>query len=141
MVNQELANQFYRLGHIERVLVDRELAPLNLRMNHARVLHFIDQHPGCLQKEVANYLDYQAASLTNLINFLEKRKMLVRKVDPENGRQRQLYLLEAGKQAVTKSDAVFAKVNHLVDDLDPRLSAVLEEKIKSLENILGQQNS
>lgn len=137
MAEQELANQIYRLGHIERVLVDRELGPLNLRMNHARVLHFIDQHPGCLQKEVADYLDYQAASLTNLINFLEKRKMIVRKVDPQNGRQRQLFLLDAGKKAVKKSDAVFAKLNKLVGDLDPELAQILDEKIKYLEEIIN----
>lgn len=136
MADQQLANKIYRLGHIERVLVDRELSPLNLRMNHARVLHFIDQHPGCLQKEVADYLDYQAASLTNLINFLEKRKMLVRKVDPQNGRQRQLFLLDSGKQAVTKSDAVFAKLNRLVGDFDPDLVNKLDQKITYLEDFL-----
>lgn len=136
MAEQQLANKIYRLGHIERVLVDRELGPLNLRMNHARVLHFIDQHPGCLQKEVADYLDYQAASLTNLINFLERRKMLVRKVDPQNGRQRQLFLLDAGKKAVKKSDAVFAKLNKLVGDLDPDLGNKLDQKIAYLENLL-----
>lgn len=136
MAEQQLANKIYRLGHIERVLVDRKLGPLNLRMNHARVLHFIDQHPGCLQKEVADYLDYQAASLTNLINFLERRKMLVRKVDPQNGRQRQLFLLDAGKKAVKKSDAVFAKLNKLVGDLDPDLGNKLDQKIAYLENLL-----
>lgn len=136
MTDQQLANKIYRLGHIERVLVDKELAPLNLRMNHARVLHYIDRHPGCLQKDVAGYLDYQAASLTNLINFLAKRQMLVRKVDPQNGRQRQLFLLEKGKQAVEKSDTVFVKLNKLVGDLDPQLGQALDEKIAYLEKFI-----
>lgn len=138
MAKKELANAIYRLGHIERVLVDRELAPLNLRMNHARVLHFIDEHPGCLQKDVAEYLDYQAASLTNLINFLEKRKMLVRVVDPQNGRQRQLFLLDEGKNAVKKSDSVFTKLNQLMGDLDPQLEKVINEKVKYLERFLKE---
>lgn len=140
MAKNELANAIYRLGHLERVLVDKELAPLNLRMNHARVLHFIDEHPGCLQKDVSEYLDYQAASLTNLINFLEKRKMLVREVDPQNGRQRQLFLLDKGKEAVKKSDAVFAKLNKLVGDLDPKLEQIINEKIKYLEKVSGLSN-
>ena len=140
MAENELANAIYRLGHLERVLVDKELAPLNLRMNHARVLHFIDEHPGCLQKDVAEYLNYQAASLTNLINFLEKRKMLVREVDPQNGRQRQLFLLDKGKEAVKKSDAVFAKLNKLVGDLDPKLEQIINEKIKYLEKVSGLSN-
>lgn len=136
--DQQLANKIYRLGHLEQVLVDRELAPLHLRMNHARVLHYIDRHPGCLQKEVAAYLDYQAASLTNLINFLEKRQMLVRKVDPANGRQRQLFLLDQGQQVVTKTDAIFAKLNHLIGDLDPRLEQILDKKIQQLEQAIHE---
>lgn len=136
MAEQQLANKIYRLGHIERVLVDKELAPLSLRMNHARVLHYIAHHPGCLQKDVADYLDYQAASLTNLINFLERRQMLVRRVDPQNGRQRQLYLLKEGEKVINKTDAVFAKLNALVGDLDPQLEKALDDKIAYLESVL-----
>lgn len=136
MNDNQLAISIYKLGHLEQILVDKELASLNLRMNHARVLHYIDTHPGCLQKELANYLDYQEASLTNLINYLEKRQMIVRKVDPQNGRQRQLYLLDDGKKVVKKSDAVFVKLNNLVGDLDPQLDQVLKEKIDYLEKII-----
>lgn len=136
MTKHQLANKIYRLGHIERVLIDKELAPVGLRMNHARVLHYIDQHPGCLQKDVANYLDYQAASLTNLINFLEKRAMLVRKADPQNHRQKQLFLLAKGRAVTKKTDHVFAELNDLVGDIDPQLEQVLDKKIKYLEQFI-----
>ena len=136
MIEKQLANKIYRLGHIERVLIDRELAPVGLRMNHARVLHYIDQHPGCHQKEVADYLDYQPASLTNLINFLEKRAMLVRKTDPQNGRQKQLFLCQKGKEVTAKTDKIFNNLNELIGDLDPQLEHTLDKKIKYLEELI-----
>lgn len=136
MQDQHLANQIYRLGHLERILVDRELVPYNLRMNHARVLHYIDQHPGCLQKDVAEYLNYQPASLTNLINFLEHRSMLERRSDPHNGRQKNLYLLPQGKEITKKTDRIFDHLNELIGDVDPQLTKLLVNKINLLEQLI-----
>lgn len=138
MPDRQLANKIYRLGHIERRLVDHELAPFGLRMNHARVLHYIQRHPGCMQKDVAAYLDYQPASLTNLIKFLEKRAMLVRHPDPHNGRQKQLFLLDKGRQALSKSNHVFDQVNELIGDIDPEFEKILDQKIKYLEQFLDK---
>lgn len=138
MSDRQLANKIYRLGHIERRLVDHELAPFGLRMNHARVLHYIQRHPGCRQKDVAAYLNYQPASLTNLIKFLEKRAMIIRQADPNNGRQKQLFLLDKGKEAVSKSNRIFDNINQLIGDIDPEFEKILDQKIKYLEQFLDQ---
>ena len=128
----ELANTIYRLGHIERILVDQALTPYQLRMNHARVLNYLHRHPGSTQKELAEFLDYQQASLTNLINHLEERQMLVRKVDPNNGRQKRLYLQAGGKQVLQKTDRIFDELNELVSDIDPQVDQILQEKVTYL---------
>lgn len=137
--NQQIANNIYRLGHIEQVIVDRELAPYNLRMNHARVLNYLNHHPGSLQKEVADFLDYQQASLTNLIKQLEKREMIMRKGDPNNGRQKRLYLKPKGEYILTKTDKIFADLNHLMDDIDPEVNQILEKKIAYLREKLQEK--
>lgn len=136
----ELANTIYRLGHIERILIDRELAPYNLRMNHARVLNYINRHPGCSQIELARFLDYQQASLTNLIKQLEKKKMIIRKNDPENGRLKRIYLLDNGKKLLTITDQVFDDLNELMVDIDPKFNRMLEEKITYLRKKLVEEN-
>lgn len=136
----QLANTIYRLGHIERILIDRELAPYHLRMNHARVLNYIDNHPGSSQIELAHYLDYQQASLTNLINQLEKKQMIVRRPDSENGRLKHLFLLENGKKLVKRTDKIFDDLNDLMADVDPEFNQLLEEKVDYLRKRLREEN-
>lgn len=135
----QFANLIYRLGHLEQILIDQELAPYRLRMNHARVLNYINHHPGCHQKEVAEFLDYQQASLANLINQLEKWQMLVRKDDPTNGRQKRLFLLPQGKKLLQKTDQVFVHLNKLFVGVDPQTTALLEEKIQFLKKQIREK--
>lgn len=136
----QLANTIYRLGHIERILIDRELAPYHLRMNHARVLNYINHHPGASQIELAHYLDYQQASLTNLINQLEKKQMIVRRSDPKNGRLKHLFLLENGKKLVKRTDKIFDDLNDLMANVDPKFNQLLEEKVDHLRRKLRDTN-
>lgn len=136
----QLANTIYRLGHIERILIDRELAPYHLRMNHARVLNYINHHPGSSQIELAHYLDYQQASLTNLINQLERKQMIIRHSDPKNGRLKRLFLLENGKKLVKRTDKIFDNLNDLMKDIDPEVDQFLEEKVDYLRKELSKNN-
>lgn len=136
----ELANTIYRLGHIERILIDRELAPYNLRMNHARVLNYLNRHPGSSQIELAHFLDYRQASLTNLIKQLEKKKMIIRKIDPQNKRLKRLYLLDNGQKLLKRTDKIFDNLNALMSDIDPALNQILEEKINYLRTELTKEN-
>lgn len=89
-------------------------------------------HPGSLQKDVAKFLDYQQASLTNLITQLEKRQMVERRPDPDNGRQKRLYLLPKGKEVRQKTDKVFADLNDVIGEINPEINHLLNEKIKYL---------
>ena len=82
MRKRPLANLLYHIGKLENLLINQQLASINLRMTHAHVLRYIQKHPGCIQKEVADYLFYQPASFTNVVKLLEKRKMIERRADP-----------------------------------------------------------
>lgn len=136
----QLANTIYRLGHIEKILIDRALAPYHLRMNHARVLNYINHHPGSSQVELAHYLDYQQASLTNLINQLEKKQMIVRRSDLKNGRLKHLFLLKNGRKLVKRTDKIFDNLNDLMSDIDPKFNQILEGKVDYLRKELRKDN-
>lgn len=130
--NDQLSITIYRLAHVERILVDQELAPYHIRLNHARVLNYLADNPGSLQKDVAKFLDYQQASLTNLITQLEKRQMVERRPDPNNGRQKRLYLLPKGKEVRQKTDKVFEDLNDALGQIDPKINQILSEKVTYL---------
>lgn len=131
-LDHSLANKIYRLGQLIHTLMNQELAPFDLRFNHARVLHYISEHPGCTQKEIGEYLVYQPASLTNLIKLLEKKQMIERRRNPNNNREKNLYLLDKGKRIVQKSDVSFEHLNALIGEINPETEKQLQDKIDYL---------
>ncbi len=126
MRKRPLANLFYHIGKLENLLINQRLASINLRMTHAHVLRYI-------QKEVADYLFYQPASFTNVVKLLEKRKMIERRADPNNGLKKQLFLLPAGVEVLRQVNDAFEEVNQLVGTVDPDTLAKLEKISINLE--------
>lgn len=135
------ANLFYHIGKLENILINQRLSSINLRMSHARVLRYIQKHPGCIQKEVADYLFYQPASFTNVVKMLEKKQMIKRKTNPNNGLQKQLFLLPAGKDVLKQVNSAFEEVNELVSNVNTdtlleleAISANLEKQVQNIKN-------
>ncbi|KOH01893.1 MarR family transcriptional regulator [Lactobacillus johnsonii 16] len=133
MRKRPLANLLYHIGKLENLLINQRLASINLRMTHAHVLRYIQKHPGCIQKEVADYLFYQPASFTNVVKLLEKRKMIERRADPNNGLKKQLFLLPAGIEVLRQVNDAFEEVNQLVGTVDHDTLAALEKISINLE--------
>lgn len=133
MRKRPLANLLYHIGKLENLLINQKLAPINLRMSHAHVLRYIQKHPGCIQKEVADYLFYQPASFTNVVKLLEKRNMIGQRPDPTNGLKKQLFLLPAGKEVLDQVNDAFDDVNKLVGTVDSETLLKLERISTNLE--------
>ena len=129
MRKRPLANLLYHIGKLENLLINQRLASINLRMTHAHVLRYIQKHPGCIQKEVADYLFYQP----NVVKKKKKRKMIERRADPNNGLKKQLFLLPAGVEVLRQVNDAFEEVNQLVGTVDPDTLAKLEKISINLE--------
>lgn len=109
-----LSNLIYHIGRLENIFIKQKLGKTNLRMTHVHLLHFVAQHPGCIQKELAQDLTYQAGSLTNMLKTLEKREMIIRKKNPNNGLQKQIFLLPKGKEVLKSIDSAFEDLDKLI---------------------------
>lgn len=112
------SNLIYHIGRLENVFINQKLEDVNLRMSHAHLLKFVKRHPGCIQKELARDLTYQPGSLTNILKTLEKREMIIRKKDPTNGLQKQIFLLPRGEKVLKVVDQAFEELNKLIGELD-----------------------
>lgn len=117
-IKKPLSNLIYHIGRLENIFINQRLESVNLRMSHAHLLKFVKRHPGCIQKELAKDLTYQAGSLTNILKTLEKREMLIRKKDPNNGLQKQIFLLPKGKEVLKVVDQAFEELNQLIGKID-----------------------
>ena len=141
MRKRPLANLLYHIGKLENLLINQRLSSINLRMTHAHALRYIQKHPGCIQKEVAEYLFYQPASFTNVVKLLEKKQMIERRPDPKNGLKKQLFLLPAGKDVLDQVNQAFEEVNQLVGTVNSDTLTKLEEISNNLKNQVQRRHN
>lgn len=129
---KDLARKFYQIGRLEVVYINNHLASHQLRMEHVQLLHYVALHPGCRQKDAAKYLQYQPASLTNLLKKLEIEGMIKREIDPENRHQKKIFLCKDGEKILTDIDHRFNILNNLIKKIDLSEPNALQQLINHL---------
>lgn len=116
--NETAAELIYQVGQLEGQIIQRQLADIGLRMDHARLLHYVSEVPGTNQVRLAKYLNVQPATLTNMVKKLEKQDLVVRRVDPEDSHQRQVFLLPKGEAAAKQITQTFHQLNDIVSSVN-----------------------
>lgn len=129
---KDLARKFYQIGRLEAVYINNHLASHQLRMEHVQLLHYVAVHPGCRQKDAAKYLQYQPASLTNLLKKLEIEGMIKREIDSENRHQKKIFLCKDGEKVLTDIDHRFNILNNLIKKIDLSQPNALQQLINHL---------
>lgn len=74
------------------------------RRGQGNVLALISQNPGITQKELAEKLGIQPASLSELLMKLERKGSVVREKDENDRRMARVRLTEEGEKALVKPD-------------------------------------
>lgn len=128
------AELIYQVGQLESKIIQRRLADIGLRMDHARLLHYVSDRPGTNQVTLAEYLNIQPATLTNMIKKLEKQSFIIRRVDPDNPHMKQIFLLPEGEVAAYKINDVFEQLNHIVESVHLENSNRLLQLVELLES-------
>lgn len=84
-------------------LIDR-LAALDLRPAQFTFLKVVDATPGLSQSQAAGLLGIKNANFVVLVNALEKRGLVSRRVSAEDRRERGLSLTPAGEQVLAEAN-------------------------------------
>ena len=108
------AELIYQIGQLEDQFIRKHLSSIGIRMDHARLLHYVGEVPGTNQVSLATFLNVQPATLTNMIKKLEKQNLIIRRTDPTNPHMKQIFLMPDGVSAVEKINQVFNDLNDLV---------------------------
>lgn len=132
------AEQIYVVGQMENEYLIKALKNLNLSYDTAAIIKYVNDHPGTRQKEIAAYINRQAATTTNMIKRLESRLLLIRRVDPNNSREKQVFLLKDGLEMVNKIKQTEKDLDKL---LKPFLNADGSIKLKAYFAVLKDKLS
>ncbi|MGH1386314.1 MarR family winged helix-turn-helix transcriptional regulator [Kordia sp.] len=102
----------------------------DMTIDQGMILAFLDKYPEKTQKEIAAMAFKDNASMTRMLDLMEKKKYLKRSINEENRRRYKIEITSKGKQ-VLKTLAPIITSNR-----DNALHGISEEEVLQLERIL-----
>ena len=92
----------YRAFHAQRKCLRPSMAEICLASGQPKVLLYLAEHEGCMQKDVAEHCDIEPATTSRVLDTLEKNGFIVRKTMEGNRRAGSLHITEKGLEASHK---------------------------------------
>ena len=90
------------------------LKPLGLSAGQPKVLDHLRHHDGVSQKEIAHACHIEPASLTSILNRMEKQDMIERRILNGNRRSYHIFLTEYGKKLSKSIEEAFLSLEEEV---------------------------
>ena len=131
--SDSFSDLLHRVYDASASYIHDHLLELNLNEQQARLLKYVGDHPGTLQKDLANYLNRQSATVTNMLKTMEQRGYLEREIPEDNERQKRIFLLPKGEKIVAQVATIFAGLEEQIESAVPvRQRALFIEQIKQI---------
>jgi Transcriptional regulators len=136
-INQDQGIVFHRLlakvFRIHGKLVFAGLADHGISMGQPRLLRYVMEHDGCIQREIAGDNDLEPATVTKSLAIMERDGFVRREGDPGNRRVLRVYATPKGKRALKRADEAFAAIE--VDCFKGFSATEKARTLRSLERI------
>lgn len=118
---------FHYLTMANQILIQKHLLervkPAGLTMGQPKVLDFLKDHDGASQKEIAASCLIEAGSLTSILNRMEERGLIERKILNGNRRTFHIFLTDQGKKGQKIVEETF------IDIEEAAFQAISKEEI------------
>jgi len=109
----------------------------DLSLGQPKILDYLKNHDGTMQKDIAAACHIEQASLTSVLNGMEKKGLIIRKTRGENRRSLYVYLTEKGTELAERIAAEFDEIektalNGFSDEQKELLVKLLSEMYKNI---------
>ncbi|MGL4849259.1 MAG: MarR family winged helix-turn-helix transcriptional regulator [Clostridium sp.] len=115
-----------------KLKADEEIKSLGVSSTQGRVLGYISmyQNDGLIQSDIAKFFNKKNATITSMLQGLEKKGYITRCIQKDNERQKNIYLTEKGEAIISDSRRIFS-------DLEKSFNNILEEdELQTLHKLL-----
>ena len=102
----------------------------------AIIMMYIQEHPGMIQRELADNFHLRNASVTNMLKNLERDGYIQRKQDEKSARIKRIYITQLGEKQVIEMKKSF---NLILKKLSSRVDEKLLDQLIPLLKELNQQ--
>lgn len=121
-------DSFHYLSMINHMIVQKklmeQLKDTGLTLGQPKVLDYLKDHDGASQKEIAAGCLIEAGSLTSILNRMEEKGLIERKMLNGNRRTFHIFMTESGKKNQKLVEETFEKIE------ETALNNVSEEEQK-----------
>lgn len=93
----------------QKILLDN-IKDTGLTLGQPKVLDYLKDHNGVIQKDIAAACHIEPASLTSILNGMEKKELIIRKICNGNRRSFHIFLTSKGKEQITRIESEFEKI-------------------------------
>jgi MarR family transcriptional regulator, transcriptional regulator for hemolysin len=131
----EMLVELHDVARLMRTRFDRRGRAYGMTRAQAVILLRLERQPGMTQNEMAALCEVEPITVGRLVDRLEARGFLERRLDPADRRIRRLYLMPASAPVLTAihgyKDELFQEVTEGLDDATMELVTNVLLKMKS----------
>jgi DNA-binding MarR family transcriptional regulator len=123
------SNLFREIGWKLKGSADARLNELDLNSQQGRMIGYIYEHQdeGVIQKDLAEVFNRRGASITSMLQGLEKKGYIQRVTQENDERQKRIYVLDKGARLVEEFNQMFAEVeDSITASLSPEEAEILQ---------------
>ena len=106
-----------------------QIKDTGLTIGQPKILDYLKEHDGSNQKEIARACFLEAGSLTTILNKMEEKGLIERRMLNGNRRSFHIFMTEEGKRKQQMVDKAFKEIEQKA------LSGILEEEYERFLNI------
>ncbi|OKP77584.1 MarR family transcriptional regulator [Paenibacillus helianthi] len=135
--NTPFSDLIREIGLKKKRQANERLAELGMNAQQGQMIGYIaeNQENGLIQKDLAEHFNRKEASITSMLQGLERKGYIQRVIPKENERQKKIYLLEKAAVLVEEFNEIFAEVEKSITE---NLTA---EEAETLMRLLSKVNS
>ena len=124
-----ISEEMLSAGRIKKKKLMEQLKDTGLTLGQPKVLDYLKEHDGASQKEIAAGCLIEAGSLTSILNRMEEKGLIERKVLNGNRRTFHIFMTESGKKNQKLVEEAFKKIEKTA------LNGISEEEQKQFMDI------
>ena len=134
-----ISNLLRSIMNKSRESIEQRVKDMDIRPQQGRMISYIVQNEdkGLIQKDLAEVFQRRGASITSMLQGLEKKGYIERRIPENNERQKNIFVLPKGKALVDETnEAFYAAEKELVHALNEDEVQQLTELLRKIDRSL-----
>jgi MarR family transcriptional regulator for hemolysin len=139
-MNHEMLVELYDVARLMRTRFDRWARTYGMTRAQGVILARLSRQPGMTQNEMAGLCEVEPITVGRLVDRLETRGLLERRLDPADRRIRRLHLLPAAEPILTEIQRYKNELlGEITSDLDEATMELLTDALLKMKARLTQE--